>query len=527
MNSNGLTMLTPTGQCAKKIEKVMLLSMWAHAQQEKLLLRNPEKKFIHAGMGRPTYPINRHTIASYLSYWKNIDALAKKWHLTPEEMDENPAVDYGDPHGDILPRNMMAKVMSSWYHSTIKPEHILFTVGGIGALRTIFETLNKRYGDNSSYRIITPFPHYSVYANSQHILHPINVMNEPGYKVTSSAVKKSIEDAMKLAQKDHIWPKAILFCNPSNPLGNIIDKAELVQIAAILRQYPHMHIIFDEAYAEMSFVDMPSFLNIAPDLKSRTIILRSATKAFSAAGERMAMLIVFDHALMTEMVNEHINYFIHAPRSSQIVYAQTMANFDAMEHKHLTQFYQKKVKYVLDRLQAMGASMPDPNYQVEATFYALGDFNDLLGEKLPPQVKRVMQKRGKVTTDEEIAYYLMFKDSIMITPLSYFGLPECNGFFRITCSGSQHELKELMDRLENRLSHIRGKIKKDHLQHITQYMKELEEVDNNLYRTIKSKLTQLKQIKDCCSSLKFKNTALLELRSSIQSVLAVIKSSNF
>lgn len=32
---------------------------------------------IFAGLGKPTYPINSHTIASYLSYWKKLDDLTK------------------------------------------------------------------------------------------------------------------------------------------------------------------------------------------------------------------------------------------------------------------------------------------------------------------------------------------------------------------------------------------------------------------------------------------------------------------
>lgn len=129
-----------------------------------------------------------------------------------------------------------------------------------------------------------------AYANTpRHVLHPIDVMSE-GYRLTARALEKSINLAFHLAEKDGIYPKAVLICNPSNPLGTTIQPEELEDIADVLRKYPDLHIIFDEAYAEMSFVDMPSFLQVAPDLKRRTIILRSATKALSAADERMGRL---------------------------------------------------------------------------------------------------------------------------------------------------------------------------------------------------------------------------------------------
>lgn len=453
-------MLTPNEQPANKLEKVMLLSLWANTIKEEKESLSQNKKFIFAGLGKPTYPINHHTIRSYLSYWQRLDRLSTRWHQHQEEMEENSAIDYGDPRGDLKPRAIMAKAMSKWYGTDIDAKHILFTVGGIGALRVIFETFNTHFDDVPGYRIITPFPHYSAYANNpKHQLYPIDVMQEPGYKLTAAALQKSLQEAYDLARTDGGFPKAILICNPSNPLGNIIDTHELYKIAEVCRQYPELYLIFDEAYAEMSFIEMTSFLQAAPDLKNRTIILRSATKALSAAGERMAILLTFDDQLMNELLNKNISYFVHAPRSAQIAYSETMAHFDVDAHQALINFYRRKVEYVVDRLTKMGASMPDPNYKVEATFYVLADLSEIFGMDLPVEAARVLQRSGKVGTGEELAYYLLFKESLMIAPLSYFGFPEDSGVMRITCSGSDHELKEMMDRLEHVLMQARQRLK--------------------------------------------------------------------
>ena len=72
------------------------------------------------------------------------------------------------------------------------------------------------------------------------------------------------------------------------------------------------------------------------------------------------------------MLNKNISYFIHAPRSAQMAYAQTMMHFNTEEQKKLANFYKVKVAYVIQRLQAMGAAMPDPFYHVEATLRADG-----------------------------------------------------------------------------------------------------------------------------------------------------------
>lgn len=517
-------MLTPNGQSATKIEKVMLLSLWANHLHDELRFKGDEERpIIFAGLGKPTYPINSNTIKAYLSYWKDLEAVSEKWYSDAEGNEGAAAIDYGDPRGDKEPREIMAKAMSSWYGAEITAENILFTVGGIGALRVIFETFNTHFSDIPGYRIITPFPHYSAYSNNPaHRLHPVDVMSEPGYKLRASALEQSIKDAYDLAENDQGLPKAVLICNPSNPLGTIIDEAHLHEISAVLRKYPDLYIIFDEAYAEMSYKPLPSFLKIAPDLKSRTIIMRSATKALSAAGERMAVLMVFEPALMNEMLNKNISYFIHAPRSAQIAYALTMEAFDASEQKQLIRFYRKKIDYVIMRLHAMGAAMPDTMYDVDATFYALADFSELFGLELPADIQRVMQKSGTISTGEELAYYLLFNDSVMISPLSYFGLPPDCGYIRITCSGNDAELRELMDRLEKRLFEARMAKNTYTIEKINQKLPELNRLDEHMFQILSQKVDIIQEGEVNCLTLKEKNKILEKLYTTIVSFIGFI-----
>jgi aspartate aminotransferase/aminotransferase len=272
----------------------------------------------------------------------------------------------------------------------------------------------------------------------------------------------------------------------------------------------------------MAYKPFPSFLKIAPDLKCRTIILRSATKALSAAGERMAVLMVFEESLMNEMLNKNISYFIHAPRSAQVAYAQTMEKFDLIEQKNLSRFYRKKIDYVIMRLHAMGAAMPDPMYDVDATFYALADFSDLFGLELPTEIQRVMQKTGPISTGEELAYYLLFNDRVMVSPLSYFGLPPECGFIRITCSGNDVELQELMDRLENRLFEARMNKNISMIEKINQKLPELRQLDEHMYEMMSKKIDAITHGTNNCLIIKGKNHVLEKLYATIVSFLGFL-----
>lgn len=434
-------MLTPEGLSAGKMDKIMLLSVWAkHLSSQQS--DHHKQPMICAGMGKPTYPLHAHTRKFLADYWRQ---------HTGE------AINYGHPQGDFDARLSMARAMSKWYDLNIDASKILFTVGGAGALRSIFSALKTYNKTVPNFRVITPFPFYSLYKDNDLRLHPIHVMNAPGYNLTAEHLLTSIRTAYKLAKRDKGYPRALLICDPNNPLGTVLNEEELKKIANVLRDYPDLIIILDEAYAEMVLdgTQHRSLLKLAPDLKKRIIVMRSATKGLSAAGERMAVTIAFNEELMHCIVQYNIRTYGHAPRSLQIAYAETMNNFNDEDRKNINEFYGQKVAYVTKRLVNMGAAMPDKQYQVAATFYVLGHFAELIGEPIDKKACAALETVDVIRSDEDIAYSLLFENSVMLAPGSYFGLEKDKGYLRITCSGSMEELQSLMDRLERRLKKAR------------------------------------------------------------------------
>ncbi|RUR10264.1 aminotransferase class I/II-fold pyridoxal phosphate-dependent enzyme [Legionella sp. km772] len=436
-------MLTPEGKPANKMDKVMLLSQWA-----KFVARVQEKKgtgrpMIYAGMGKPTYPLPKDIRDFLIEYWKKHNG---------------DAIDYGDPQGDPEARELMAKAMTQWYGFKVNAHDVLFTVGGAGALHSIFSAL-KNNVKTANFRVITPFPYYTLYAENNLHLHPIYVMENNGYRLTAESLLKSIRSAEELAKKDSGYPRAVLLCDPNNPLGSVIGENELKKIAHVLRQYPDLVIVLDEAYAEMVLdgTKHVSLLTVAPDLKERIIVMRSATKGLSAAGERMAITLAFNSLIMNTILEHSILNYGHAPRSLQMAYAKTMANFTDANRISINNFYRQKVDYASRRLLEMGVAMPDKDYQVKGTFYILADFSELLGEHLPQETAAALEKEGKITTDEDIAYMLLFTDSVMVSPASYYGVEKYKGYLRITCSAELDKLENLMDRLEEHLKQNRLK----------------------------------------------------------------------
>ncbi len=485
-------MYTPEGISAERIDRTMLLALWAN-----YLKNNPPqaniKKMVFAGMGKPTLPLNRHIKEFLSNYWKN---------------HSGEAIEYDNPQGNIDARKTMSKAMSNWYKTEIKENHILFNVGGAGALKAIFSSLQE---DNHEFRIITPFPYYSLYAESSMSLHPINVMNNVGYRLTAQSLKQSLDLAYQLATTDKKRPKAILFCDPNNPLGTVLTKKELSQIAKVLRDFPDLYIIMDESYAEMNLDKDQhlSLLSVAPDLKRRMIILRSGTKGLSAAGERMAITLAFDQHLMMKLIQHNIINCGHAPISLQLAYAKTMLLFQDIDRQTIVNFYLPKVEYVHKRIVEMGANLTENKERPEGAFYVLADFSDLIGEPLNSNTYPALGMKENISSDEDISYSLLFQDALMVTPLSYFGMSPSKGLIRITCSEPLAVLEELMNRLEGRLFTVRLEKNKNFRFQLKEVLTVLETFNLIDYQSILSKIPMASKI-NCCA-LKIQNDILINL----------------
>lgn len=447
-------MLTPSGEDADKIDKIMLLSMWADA-----LKKESESTLVTAGMGKPTYPLFSFTSQYMRDYWSGLMSQSSSQSSSSlTSVAEGTAITYGVPQGDDQSRHKMAQAMSAWYDCEVLAEDLLFTVGGAAAIHVIFKALKDMNADCPHFRVLTVYPYYTLYQSQEAHLHSIDVMKAPGYQLTATLLEQSIEEAYRLAALDGGDPRALLLCEPNNPLSTVIDKQELSNIAQLLTKYPQIKIILDEAYAEMVLDGSKhrSLYSEAPALRDRIVVMRSATKALSAAGERMAFVLCKNTVFMNKLVAHHIHLFGHAPRSLQAAYAETMLHFSADQRRNLLNFYRLRVDYVFNRLQQMGAWMPDAAYKPQSTFYVLADLSDLLGTTLPSEAARALSRSGLVKTDEDMVYALLFKSRVMLAPMSYFGLDATLGFVRITCSDNLETLQWMMDKIEQALTAARA-----------------------------------------------------------------------
>ena len=89
--------------------------------------------------------------------------------------------------------------------------------------------------------------------------------------------------------------KMICLCNPVNPTGKVFSREELVQIAAIAREF-NLLILSDEIWSDIVFQPhiYTSVASLDEDTAMRTITVSGFSKSYGLAGLRAGMLMASD-----------------------------------------------------------------------------------------------------------------------------------------------------------------------------------------------------------------------------------------
>lgn len=110
-------------------------------------------------------------------------------------------------------------------------------------------------------------------------------------------------DTVGLAEIIDDRTRMYLLCNPHNPTGRVLRRAELEAIAELALRHD-LVVIADEIHADLLYDGhrhIP-FATLGPEVAARTITLTSATKSFNTAGLRLS-IAVFGSAALQERFN--------------------------------------------------------------------------------------------------------------------------------------------------------------------------------------------------------------------------------
>ncbi len=258
----------------------------------------------------------------------------------------------------------------------------------------------------------------------------VTCLEKDGFKITADALAKNINSKTKV----------FLFCSPSNPTGFIYTKDELQKIAAVLVQHPRIHIITDDMYYRLMFDGSkraPHILDVAPELKSRTVVINGASKAYSMTGWRIGWAM--GPQKIIQALGDYASQSTGAPSSISQA-AVIPALLQAEENIKATNITLKNRLHAA--LEAFSAIKEFKVFQPQGAFYLWVDVTGALGKKHQGQMINSSQDLGKI---------LLEKFFVATVPGEEFGNP---GYLRLSFAIETARLLQAVDRMKKLVSEL-------------------------------------------------------------------------
>ena len=232
--------------------------------------------------------------------------------------------------------------------------------------------------------------------------------------------RNKLEDAFKQGAK------ALILCNPSNPIGEVFTKEELLDIAKIVEKYD-AYVVTDEVYEHIVFEpNKHIYFSSLPGMFERTISCSSLSKTYAMTGWRLGYVIAPENIIENcKKVHDFLTVGAAAPLQAAAV---TGLKFGDDYYKDVTNLYTKKKDLFLRGLDSIGLKY----YEPQGAYYVMVNIDEF-----------------GVKSDEEFAVDLIKKVGVAAVPGSSFFKEDINSYIRFHFAKSDQVLKEALERLSN------------------------------------------------------------------------------
>nr|WP_201468757.1 aspartate transaminase [Microbacterium hydrocarbonoxydans] len=283
------------------------------------------------------------------------------------------------------------------------------TVGG-GGKQVIFLALMATV--DAGDEVLIPAPYWVSYPDMVRANEGTPVIVETsehnGYKISAAELESAITDRTT-------W---LIMNSPGNPSGAIHTESELAALADVLRRHPHVSVLSDEIYSEISFTGAPapSLAAVAPDLRHRVLVVSGVSKSYAMTGWRLGYA-VGDPALIGA-INTLQSQTSSCPSSiSQAAAAAALDGPQDFVAESVPVYRTRRDAAVagLQGIEGLTPLIPD------GAFYLYVDCAGLIGRTTP--------EGSTLRDDQDVTLYLLDHAGVAVIQGSAYGR---SPFFRIS-----------------------------------------------------------------------------------------------
>ena len=297
---------------------------------------------------------------------------------------------------------------------------IVVTVGGSEAI-----DLALRCILNPGDEVIIPVPSFVCYgpltsmAGGTPVYVELKAENE--FRLTAAQLRAALTPRTK----------AVVLPFPSNPTGGILERADLEELAGVLKDTNAM-VLSDEIYAELTYGQKHVSPANLPELYDRTIVVNGFSKSHAMTGWRMGYVCA-PQPVVAAMTKLHQFGIMSAPTTSQYAAIEAMRSGDE-DIAHMREEYDSRRRYLVENLNRIGLDCFEP----KGAFYVF------------PCI------RSSGLSSEEFCERFLREEKVAVIPGTAFG-PGGEGYVRACYASSMRDLTESISRLDNFLQNLRRK----------------------------------------------------------------------
>lgn len=245
--------------------------------------------------------------------------------------------------------------------------------------------------------------------------------------LTATALKKALDE-----QGEKV--KAVIFNSPNNPTGAVYSKAQLEDLAAVLKEYP-VFAISDEVYSELTY-DHPH-ISLATFLPEQTVVVSGVSKSHAMTGWRIGFILAPEN-LTKEIIKTHQYLVTAATTISQKAATQALTSGidDALV---MREEYRRRRDFVYQKMITMGFEVVKP----DGAFYIFA--------KIPADFNQDSMAFCVDLAEEE---------QLAVIPGIAFGQAG-EGYIRISYAASMDVLEKAMEKIKHYINGWADKTSKD------------------------------------------------------------------
>ena len=343
---------------------------------------------------------------------------------------------YCPPHGIPALRSAVAQQVSASRNIHVDPELVCVTPGAKPPIGYSVQTYV-----NPGEEVIYPSPGFPIYESWITYVGakpvPLHLEESRGFSFTADDLEKLITPRTKL----------IFVNSPSNPTGGVLGRADLEEIAAVIREKgpDDMRIYSDEVYEEIIF-DGLDHVSIAsmPGMAERTVLVSGHSKSFAMTGWRLGFAILPTREEHDAFKNLNINAISCTPPFIQDAGREAYENpMTRVVIAEMVSEFQKRRDYAVPALNAIdGITCANP----KGAFYA---FPNIAGvcrnigvldayERLPGDIQT------KSSPSKLFQMFLLYRFGVATMDRKSFGEIDADGkhFLRLSIATDMDSIRE-------------------------------------------------------------------------------------